>query len=79
MLVEQLRRAHQEVVEVHGTRLEQTLLVLNIDLADLALEDLLGLLGELARPDVSFLAIEIVPCTDRGGNRLGSRLRSRMT
>ena len=55
MLAEQLRRAHQEVVEVHGTRLEQTLLVLDIDLADLALEDLLGLLGELTRPDVFVL------------------------
>ena len=55
MLAEQLRRAHQEVVEVHGTRLEQTLLVLDIDLADLALEDLLGLLGELARSDVFVL------------------------
>ena len=51
--------------------LEQTLLVLDIDLADLALEDLLGLLGELARSDVSFLAIEIVPWTDRGETAWG--------
>lgn len=41
-LAEQLDGVAQDVVEVHGTGLEQAVLVLGVDLGDLALEDHLG-------------------------------------
>ena len=59
---------------------EQAGLVLAVDVGDLALEDDLRALARTAStPTSSFLAALIVACTDRGGNRLASRSRSRMT
>ena len=55
VFAEELGGAHQEVVEVHRPGGEKPLLILEVDVADLALEDLLGLLGELDRSNVFVL------------------------
>ena len=80
VLAEQRDGVHEQVVEVHRAGLLQAGLVLGVDVGDLALEDV-ATPWPTASPGStsSFFRRLIVACTPRGGNRLGSRPRSRMT
>ena len=49
VLAEEPGRDHQQVVEVHRAGLAQPLLILDVDVGDLALEDRAGALAELGR------------------------------
>ena len=67
--LEQVRRHHQEVVEVKRIRRQQPLLVLGIDVGDLALEGVGSLAGGFAEGlEVDQLGLGL---PDDGGDRAG--------